>query len=208
MGLFIVFEGVEGSGKSTQSRELHRRFEQAGMESVLIREPGGTPTAEYVREWLIEGHDISPLTELLLFSAARASLVESVIRPALSSERFVVCDRYIYSTLAYQGYGRGMDKASIDNLNQIATGGLVPDVVVLLDLPPDAGFQRKRGGDPNDRFEREDAAFHQRVHNGYKALASRDAERWLVLDGSLPEQELADAIWTYVSDLQEEGKRK
>ncbi|MDA0769521.1 MAG: dTMP kinase [SAR202 cluster bacterium Casp-Chloro-G4] len=204
MGLFIVFEGVEGSGKSTQSRELYRRLQKAELEAVLIREPGGTPTAEYVRDWLIGGHDISPLTELLLFSATRASLVESVIRPALSKGEIVVCDRYIYSTLAYQGYGRGMDMGAIDNLNGIATGGLEPELVVLLDLPPDIGFQRKRGGDPNDRFEREDLAFHQRVHEGYNALAANDPKRWLVLDASLPMESLASAIWDRVLEIQAE----
>ena len=205
MGLFIVFEGVEGSGKSTQSRELLRRLQEAAIKAILVREPGGTPTAEYVREWLIGGHDISPRTELLLFSAARASLVESVIRPALSRGETAVCDRYIYSTLAYQGFGRGMDMTTIDNLNRIATGGLDPDLVILLDLPPDKGFQRKQGGDPNDRFEREGAAFHQRVHEGYRTLAAKDSELWLVLDGSRPVDELADAVWSRVSDIQENG---
>ena len=203
MGLFIVFEGVEGSGKSTQSQELHLRLQRSGTESVLIREPGGTPTAEYVRDWLISGHDIDPLTELLLFSAARASLVASVIQPALSEGRLVICDRYIYSTIAYQGYGRGMDMASIDSLNGISTSGLVPDLIFLLDLPPDAGLRRKHGGDPNDRFEREDAAFHRRVHDGYMALAAQDKERWLVLDGSLPADDLAGAIWSRVLEMKE-----
>ena len=204
MGLFIVFEGVEGSGKSTQSHELHRRLHQADVDSILVREPGGTPTAEYVRDWLIGGHGISPLTELLLFSAARASLIDSVINPALAEGRPVVCDRYIYSTLAYQGYGRAMDMTSINNLNSIATGGLVPDLVVLLDVPPETGFLRKQGGDPSDRFEREGAAFHQRVHKGYRALAKNDPERWLVLDGSLNQRELSDAVWKRVSDIRKE----
>jgi len=204
MGLFIVFEGVEGSGKSTQSHELHRRLHQADVDSILVREPGGTPTAEYVRDWLIGGHGISPLTELLLFSAARASLIDSVINPALAEGRPVVCDRYIYSTLAYQGYGRAMDMTSINNLNSIATGGLVPDLVVLLDVPPETGFLRKQGGDPSDRFEREGAAFHQRVHKGYRALAKNDPERWLVLDGSLNQRELSDAVWKKVSDIRKE----
>ena len=204
MGLFIVFEGVEGSGKSTQSHELHRRLHQADVDSILVREPGGTPTAEYVRDWLIGGHGISPLTELLLFSAARASLIDSVINPALAEGRLVVCDRYIYSTLAYQGYGRAIDMTSINNLNSIATGGLVPDLVVLLDVPQETGFLRKQGGDPSDRFEREGAAFHQRVHNGYRALAKNDPERWLVLDGSLNQRDLSDAVWKKVSDIRKE----
>lgn len=203
MGLFVVFEGVEGSGKSTQSRELHQRLQQAGVDSILIREPGGTPTAEYVRDWLISGPEISPLTELLLFSAARSSLVESVINPALSKGQMVVCDRYIYSTLAYQGYGRGMDMASIDDLNTIATGGLEPDLVVLLDVPPETGFQRKRGGDPNDRFEREDDTFHQRVSEGYKALSEKDPNRWLVLEGGLPQTQISEAVWGRVADIRE-----
>ena len=204
MGLFIVFEGVEGSGKSTQRHELHRRLQQDNVDSILVREPGGTPTAEYVRDWLIGGHGISPLTEFLLFSAARASLVDSVMKPALSAGQLVVCDRYIYSTLAYQGYGRGMDMSSIDNLNAIATVGLVPDLVVLLDVPPETGFRRKQGGDPNDRFEREDAAFHLRVHKGYRALAENNPERWLVLDGSLTLEELSEVVWSRVSSIRRE----
>ena len=202
MGLFVVFEGVEGSGKSTQSRALARRLTNAGYPGTLVHEPGGTPTGERIRRWLKSGHDISLLAELLLFSAARASLVESVIHPALSRAEVVVCDRYTYSTVAYQGYGRGLDLNTVRHLNEIATGGLLPALVVLLDLPPEDGLGRKATG-RLDRFERERRDFHRRVRQGYVELARQDPARWLVLDASEPRASLLDAVWRRLSPMLE-----
>ena len=200
MGLFVVFEGVDGSGKSTQSRALKHRLTEAGRASTLLREPGGTPTGERIRQWLKDEHEITPLAELFLFSAARASLVESVIRPALQSGEIVVCDRYTYSTVAYQGYGRGLDADTIRQLNAIATGELVPDIVVLLDLAPEESFNRKLGT-PLDRIEREQQDFHQRVREGYIEMAKKDPERWLVLDSTQSKQELSGLIWQRVEGM-------
>lgn len=200
MGLFVVFEGVDGSGKSTQSRALKDRLTEAGHASTLLREPGDTPTGERIRQWLKDEHEITPLAELFLFSAARASLVESVIRPALQNGEIVVCDRYTYSTVAYQGYGRGLDADTIRQLNAIATGELVPDIVVLLDLAPEESFNRKLGT-PLDRIEREQRDFHQRVRAGYVEMAKQDPERWLVLDSTQTKQALSDLIWRRVERM-------
>ncbi len=198
--IFVVFEGVEGSGKTTQSAKLARRLTEAGRDVRLTVEPGGTPTGESVREWVKTGSGLTPLAELFLFNAARAALVETVIAPALESGQDVVCDRYIYSTVAYQGHARGVDLRTIETLNSTATTGLEPDLVILLDLSPDQGFSRKAGS-ALDRIELEDSDFHLRVRQGYLEQAQNDPRRWLVLDATLPEPELTDAIWERVSAL-------
>ena len=168
---------------------------------TLVREPGGTTTGERIRRWLLKGtHQITPLAELFLVSAARSSLVESVIRPALDKGEIVVCDRYVYSTLAYQGYGRGLDVGMIRHLNEISTGGLVPELVVLLDLAPEVGLSRKAGV-PLDRFERERADFHRRVRKGFLELAREEPERWLVPDSSEPVRSIADSVWRRVEQM-------
>ena len=200
MGLFVVFEGIEGSGKSTQSRALKRRLDRAGYPATLVREPGGTPTGERVRRWVKGDHDIDPLGELFLFSAARASLVDSVLRPSLRSQHTVICDRYIYSTVAYQVYGRGLDLDTARQVNAIATGGLEPDLVVLLDIAPEEGLARK-AAQRLDRFERESQAFHRRVRDGYLALARQDPKRWLVLDSSKPRTQLAETVWAQIERM-------
>ncbi len=200
MGLFIVFEGVEGSGKSTQARALRQRLASAGISVLSTHEPGGTPTGEQVRQWLKGQHPITPLAELFLFSAARALLVEQVVRPALQAGQTVLCDRYIYSTLAYQGYGRGLDMEAIHQVNRLATCGLLPDLVVLLDLPPDAGLARKSSR-ALDRFEQEQQDFHRRVRQGYLELSRQEPGRWLVLDASRPREAVAAAIWERVSGM-------
>ena len=194
MGLFVVFEGIEGSGKSTQSRALKRRLDRVGYPATLVHEPGGTPTGERVRRWVKGDHDIDPLGELFLFSAARAALVGSVLRPSLRSGHTVICDRYIYSTVAYQVYGRGLDPDTARQVNVIATGGLEPDLVVLLDIAPEEGLARK-ATQRLDRFEREGQAFHRRVRDGYLTLARQDPKRWLVLDSSKPRTKLAETVW-------------
>ena len=215
MGIFVVFEGVEGSGKTTQTDALVRRASSAGLSVTSAREPGGTDTAEGIRQLLRRDDGIEPLAEVFLFSAARASLVASVVRPSLQRGDMVVCDRYIYSTLAYQGCGRGIDLETIRQVNSIATGGLAPDLVVLLDLPPERGLDRKPQPDvdaqlsltglgeaePLDRIEREGGGFHRRVREGYLELARGEPERWLVLDASLPAGELSEAVWGRVSEL-------
>ena len=205
MGLFVVFEGIEGSGKSTQSKALKRRLDRAGYTSTLVHEPGGTPTSERIRRWLKTSSQITPMAELLLFSAARASLVETVIRPALDRGEVVISDRFIDSTVAYQGYGRGLDLGLVRQLNRTVAADLVPHLAILLDLPPRVGISRKAGR-PLDRFEREDYNFLERARQGYLKQSAEMPDRWLVLQASEPKNSLGKSIWTRVSEMLDEGK--
>ncbi len=198
--LFLTFEGGEGSGKSTQSLLLCDHILAKGRTALLLREPGGTPLGERLRQAILfRKEPISAEAELLLFLAARAEIVRSVIRPALANGSAVICDRFSDSTLAYQGYGRGLDLESVRRLDAFATGGLVPDLTLLLDLPVEAGIARKSGA--IDAFEAEDAAFHERVRRGYLELAGNDRGRWLVLDAAAPREELACRIAERVDRL-------
>ncbi len=201
MSLFITFEGGEGCGKSSQARALYRRLSRLAIPVVLTHEPGGTPLGQKIGRWLKwEKADISPLTELLLFNASRAQLVAEVIRPNLKNGKMVICDRYTDSTTAYQSYGRGLDLEIVKAINNAATRGLEPDLTVLLDISAEAGLARKRAR-KQDRFEREDTAFHQRVHDGYLKMAANDPEHWLVVDASQSKQKIAQIIWQRVSQL-------
>ena len=202
MGLFVVFEGIEGSGKSTQSSALAQRLQQAGVPVAAAHEPGSTAIGEEISRLLKIGDDIDSLSELFLFSAARSLLIASVIAPALERGEVVVCDRYIHSTAAYQGYGRGLDLAAIHKISNIATGGIVPNLTVLLDLPPEDGLGRKTA-DTFDRFEREAQEFHRRVRAGYLELAESDPSHWLVLDALETEKSLSGDVWRHVWPLVE-----
>ncbi len=202
MGLLVVFEGIEGSGKSTQSSALARRLQQAGVPVAAVHEPGSTAIGEEISQLVKSGDDIDPLSELFLFSAARSLLIGSVIAPALERDDVVVCDRYIHSTAAYQGYGRGLDLAAIHKINNIATRGIVPDLTVLLDLPPEDGLGRK-AADTFDRFEREAQEFHRRVRAGYRELAQGDPNHWLVLDARESQESISGNVWRRVWPLVE-----
>ncbi len=196
---FIVFEGGEGSGKSTQARALHRHLSQRGISSVLTHEPGGTALGAKLRRLVKWSTGVTPQTELLLILAARSQLVAEVIRPALEDGVTVVCDRYAYSTLAYQGCGRGIDPGLLGRMNDLVTGGLYPDLVVLLDVDPEEGLLRKRS--PIDRFEREGIEFHRRVRQGYLELAADDPGRWLVVDAGLRRKEIQSRVFEKVQAL-------
>jgi len=202
MALFITFEGGEGSGKSVQAKALYRRLSQLAIPALLTHEPGGTPYGNRIGRWLkwTEVKDISPLTELLLFNASRAQLVSEVIRPNLEKGKFVICDRYTGSTTAYQSYGRGLDLEMVEAINNTATQGLKPDLIVLLDIPVEAGLARKRVK-KQDRFEQEDIAFHQRVRDGYLKLAADGPQRWLVVDASQSKAKIREIVWQRVSQL-------
>jgi len=206
-GLFITLEGGEGAGKTLQLDALTRELERAGHHVVCTREPGGTPLGERLRDLLLdlsagEHHlALDPLSETFLFAAARAELVAQVIAPALERGAAVICDRFGDSTLAYQGYGRGVPLDVIERANAAATRGLVPDLTVLLDLPPADGLARTRGAGAADRFEREDIAFHERVRAGYLELAAREPGRWLVVDASRSVTEVTQAIWARLERL-------
>ena len=202
MALFITFEGGEGSGKSVQAKALYRRLSRSAIPALLTHEPGGTPCGNKIERWLkwTEIKDISPLTELLLFNASRAQLVSEVIRPNLKNGMVVICDRYTNSTTAYQSYGRGLDLAVVKVINNAATQGLKPRLIVLLDIPVAAGLARKRAR-KQDRFEQEDITFHQKVREGYLKLAADDPQRWLVIDASQSKAKIREIIWQRVSRL-------
>jgi len=199
--MFIVFEGGEGSGKSTQAKALRRRLLRRGYPVVFTREPGGTPIGNRLRRRVLWGEGLTPQTELFFILAARSQLVAEVIRPALKRGDTVICDRYFYSTLAYQGYGRGMDLGLLKSLNEFVTGGVTPDLVVFLDMDTEEGLERKAGD--RDRFEREDMSFHRRVREGYLEIAAAEPGRWLVLDASMPRREIGERIWQRVQQALE-----
>jgi len=202
MALLITFEGGEGSGKTTQAVLLHKRLLKLAIPVLLLREPGGTPIGIKLARLLkwSEGTGISPLTELLLFNASRAELVEQVIQPNLKDGKIVICDRYADSTTAYQSYGRGLDLEIVRNINNAATRELKPDLTVLLDIPVEEGLNRKQGK-KRDRFEQEEIAFHRRIRDGYLKLADNGPERWLVIDATQPKEEIAQIIWQRVRQL-------
>ena len=201
MGLFITFEGGEGCGKSTQSKLLLKKLEQQNVPVILTHEPGGTSLGNELRKALKRKGDssISPQSELFLFAASRAQLVAEVIRPALDEGKVVLCDRFAHSTLVYQGYGRGLDFTAINMVNNMATGYLNPDLIILLDISPEQGLARKRS--VKDRFELENLSFHRRVRKGYLKMAAAEPDRWLVIDASLPKRKVAEIIWDRVSQL-------
>jgi dTMP kinase len=190
-GFFVTFEGGEGSGKTTQLKALLTHFRSVHADAIQTRDPGGTAIGNQVRELLLNGENVrmSALAELLLYEASRAQLVQEVIRPALAAHRIVLCDRFTDSTVAYQGYGRGLDLELIERLNAVAADGLRPDLTFLLDLDPVVGLARatERLAQPRqrrDRLEDEVLEFHQRVHAGYRALAAREPARVVVLDAA------------------------
>ena len=202
MSLFIVFEGAEGCGKSTQARALHKHILRSGSPVTLTHEPGGTPLGKEMRHLLKRASEvhISPLAELFLFAASRAQLVKEMISPSLERGTIVICDRYTDSTIAYQGYGRGLDFNSIQAMNTIATQGLKPDLTILLDIPVQSGLARKKTA-KQDRFENEEIAFHERVRKGYLEMAAAAPQCWLVVDAALPKKEVERIIWERVEQL-------
>jgi dTMP kinase len=202
MSLFVTLEGGEGCGKSLQAKMLYDRLCRQNIPAVLTFEPGGTPLGDEINHWLKwrEDSNITPLTELLLFNASRSQLIADVIKPALAQGKVVVCDRFADSTTVYQGYGRGLDMDTTLAINRAATGGLTPHLTILLDMPPDEGFDRKRA-DKYDRFEKEKAEFHQRIRQGYLKLAAQEPARWVIIDATQSKEDIADSIWGQVSRL-------
>jgi len=200
-GLFVTFEGGEGSGKSTQLTRLAARLRANGFDPLVTREPGGTPLAEGIRTLLLDpSRAPGALTEALLMIAARSDLVATTLRPALAAGRVVLCDRYGDSTLAYQGGGRGLDLEQLAAWNRAATGGLAPELTLLFDVPPELGLARRAGaaGTPN-RLDLESEAFHARVRDRYLELARAEPHRWRVLDASRDADTLEAEVWSAVS---------
>jgi len=199
--LLISFEGIDGSGKSTQAAMLDARLRQTGKDPLTVREPGGTQLSEAVRSLLLDASSsISDRAELLLFAAARAQLVDEVIKPALAAGRTVICDRFFDSTTAYQGGGRGLASVDwLDDFHRFTTGGLVPDRTYLVDVPLNVASARR--GAASDRMEASGEAFFERVRKSYRRIASAEPERVVVLDGQRPAPELHKVIWTDLSLL-------
>lgn len=189
----MTFEGIEGSGKTTEIKAVARWLRTRGRRVVLTREPGGTPVGDRIRRLLLDSRrkGLSPETELFLYEVARRDHMEKVIRPALENGAFVLCDRFTDATLAYQGYGRGLSLKMIERMNEAATGGIKPDATFLLDLPVGTGLQRvRKRSRPLDRLERESFEFHKRVRNGYRSLARRDKKRVHVIDARKSKKEI------------------
>jgi dTMP kinase len=178
-GTFLSFEGIEGSGKSTQAKLLYQHLKKRGIDVMLTAEPGGTRIGKRIRTVLlsVEHVEMSPLTELLLYNASRAQHIHEVIIPALGRGTTVITDRFTDSTIAYQGYGRGLDLGMIDEIDRIATGRFRPDITLLLDLEVTTGLLRNRGLNKSDRLEREDISFHEKVRKGYHRIAAQEPLR-------------------------------
>jgi dTMP kinase len=201
-GLFLTLEGGEGSGKSAQARALKGLLESKGHVVTLTREPAGGSLGQRVAQLLSQDDPtLDPRSELFLFAAARAQHLADVIRPALQRGEGVICDRFADSTLAYQGYGRALSLDEVRTVNRIATGGLTPDLTVLLDVPVDVGLARKRSEPGADRIGRESAEFHERVRQGYLAIAAAEPQRFLVLDATRPPEPTTQAIWRRLQPL-------
>ncbi|HEV8540279.1 MAG TPA: dTMP kinase [Nitrospiraceae bacterium] len=213
-GVFITFEGIEGSGKSTQCAKLAKALRDQGTPVVETREPGGTPLAEKIRDLLLApaqtpgNEPVSALCEAYLILAARSQHMAQVILPALADGVVVLCDRFSDSTLAYQGYARGLDRRRLQQFSLVASQGLMPDLTLLFDLPVERGLARRRGqssdglqGSEQNRIDRESSAFHNRVRKGFLDLARRNPRRIKVLDGSRDPDRLANEVLALVTKL-------
>jgi len=209
LSLFITFEGIEGSGKTTQIQRLKKYLTQKGIPCKVTREPGGTPIGEKIRKILLnpDHREMVPATELLLYEAARTQHVKEVIKPFLEKGRVVLCDRFSDATLAYQGYGRKMDLKWIQRLNHLSSQGVRPDVTFLLDCPSDVGLkraiQRNRTlkQEREERFEREEIEFHRRVRKGYLAIARKEPRRVKVIGTRQGEEKVFEKIRKIIDNL-------
>ena len=207
-GSFITFEGGEGCGKSTQIRLLAERLRAVGKEVLLTREPGGTALAEKIRSLVREESDDPPNSraETLLFIASRAQVVENVIRPALASGTWVLCDRFADSTFAYQGYGRGLDLEELKRINSFATGGLEPDRTILLNVSPEVSAKRMRAREAAtntdaDRMEKAGDSFHARLRQGFLELAAAEPDRFAVIQADGSVEEVEEAVWNLIQPM-------
>ena len=195
--MFITFEGIDYSGKSTQAKLLYEHLKSKKIKTILLREPGGTQISEKIREIILnKDHlEMTPVTEFLLFSAARAQLVNEIILPYLKKKYVVICDRYYDSSSAYQGYGGKMDINSINRVNQFVTGGLKPDITFLIDLAPKPAFQRQEViKKSKDRMENKNLSFFNRVYKGYKTIAAQNKKRFVVIDGKKSIDEIHEIV--------------
>ncbi|MDD8017824.1 MAG: dTMP kinase [Bacteroidota bacterium] len=202
--MFITFEGIDCCGKSTQVKLLVEKLQQQSRDFVLLREPGGTPISEHIREILLDKKHskMIQITELLLFSASRAQLVSEVIKPALQQNKIVICDRYVDSTTVYQGYGRGLSIGAVKNISRVATTDVMPKKTFLLDISVhEMHTRRDVGKHEADRMETSNEEFYQRVRNGYLQLAKEEPERFVVIDGKQPIDAIHDQIMKVVDEI-------
>jgi dTMP kinase len=200
-GCFITFEGTEGCGKSTHIKKLARRLEAEGHTVRTLREPGGTESGESIRHLLKHGpEELTAEAELLLMNASRAQLVREVIRPALTAGEIVLCDRFYDSTTVYQGTGRGLDAAQVQNVIEFAAGETRPDLTLLLQIPLKTSEERRARRAETDRFEQADRAFFERIEAGYTALAAAEPDRIRVIQADQPLDSVAATIWQVVSE--------
>lgn len=197
-GVFISLEGIDGAGKTTLKNHLLEYLKEQSYNVIGIREPGGTAVSEKIRDLLLDSQNdtMNIITEALLYAAARSQLVDEVIRPALMEGKIVIADRYIDSTMAYQGYGRGLDQGLLAQLNQLSTGGLKPQLTLLLDLDPETGLKRRRGD--SDRMEMTGYSFQSRVRTGYLHIAEKEPDRIKVLDARKPPDQLLTESMAYI----------
>ena len=191
-GLFIAFEGGDGAGKSTQVDLLREALERAGRTVTVTRQPGGTPLGQQIRDLVLHGDHVAPRAEALLFAADKAHHVEMLIRPALRRGDVVICDRYTDSSVAYQGAGRDLGAQEVHDLNMWAVESLVPDLTVVVDISPEEG--RRRRGSVHDRLEAEEDGFHEAIRQHFLAMARGNPERYLVVDGTLPAEQVHASV--------------
>lgn len=207
--MFITLEGPEGSGKTSQLPGLAEFLRQQGYDLIATREPGGTSIGDQIRRVLfdLDNKGMNPRSEILLFQASRAQLVEEVIRPALEARKVVLCDRYVDSTLAYQGYGHKVDMQALREIVDFATGGLKPDLTIFLDVPVDEGLNRRNKGGDWNRLDDYDKEFHRRVYDGYQKLIAAEPGRWAVVNAARTPEEVAGELRSVVLERLVQCKR-
>ena len=197
MSLFIVFEGLDGSGKSTQQQLLNDKLQSDKISNISFREPGSTVVGEKIVKILQSDQKLSPLSELLLFYVSRSAIIEEKIKPALANYDVVICDRYFYSSIAYQGYGRGMNIGFINQINDEVVKNIIPDLIFYMDISWEEKKKRK-GININDRFEKEDRVFHNKVRSGYKSMAKKDSDKWKIIDAEENVENISSFIYETV----------
>ena len=197
MSLFIVFEGLDGSGKSTQQQLLNDKLQSDKISNISFREPGSTVIGEKIVKILQSDQKLSPLSELLLFYVSRSAIIEEKIKPALANYDVVICDRYFYSSVAYQGYGRGMNIDFINQINDEVVKNIIPDLIFYMDINWEEKKKRK-GININDRFEKEDRVFHNKVRSGYKSMAKKDSDKWKIIDAEENVENISSFIYETV----------
>ena len=197
MSLFIVFEGLDGSGKSTQQQLLNDKLQFDKISNISFREPGSTVIGDQIIKILQSDQKLSPLSELLLFYVSRSAIIEEKIKPALANYDVVICDRYFYSSIAYQGYGRGMNIGFINQINDEVVKNIIPDLIFYMDISWEEKKKRK-GININDRFEKEDRVFHNKVRSGYKSMAKKDSDKWKIIDAEENIENISSFIYETV----------